>query len=92
MTVWVSAKTRRTARVATVCYWCREPIKPERQYIQWCGKSCGEFWIVKVHPECHAAWQSLPSGEQEIECGEFARGCTCERDRCKCGSGSETQQ
>ena len=82
---WISLPTRHTARTVKTCHWCGEQIQQGQLLVQWCGTTDGEFWVVKVHPECHAAWQALPPDERhEVYQGEFSRGCKCEQGHCKC--------
>lgn len=66
------------------CWWCGELIFQHETYARWTWKHGRDLTAVKVHTECREAWNSLPYGEHEVEFGEFCRGCTCERGRCRC--------
>jgi len=76
--------TAQTARKAHVCWWCGEQIEPGDEYTRWLWKDAGDVQPVKTHRECREAWSTLPYGENEVEFGEFCRGCTCERGACRC--------
>jgi len=77
--------TQKAAKEHTCC-WCGELIFQHETYVKWLWKDGRDLQSVKVHTECRKAWNSLPCGEQEIMFGEFSRGCTCERDHCRCKS------
>jgi len=79
----ISGPRTHTARAARTCHWCGEQIEQGQLLVQWCGMTDGESWVIKVHPECHDAWQKLPPDEQhEVYQGEFSRGCKCEHGLC----------
>jgi hypothetical protein len=75
--------TQKAAKEHT-CWWCGELIFQHETYVRWTWKNGNDLLSIKVHEECRKAWNELPSDEQEVEFSEFNRGCTCERDRCKC--------
>ena len=75
--------TQKAAKEHT-CWWCGELIFQHETYVRWTWKDGNDLLPIKVHEECRKAWNQLPSDEREVEFAEFNRGCTCERDRCKC--------
>ena len=84
----ISGPRTHTARTAKTCHWCGEQIEQGQLFVQWTD---GKFWVIKVHPECHDAWQKLPPDEQhEVYQGEFSRGCKCEHGLCKCSRQQQT--
>jgi hypothetical protein len=74
----------RKARKPHRCYWCGETIEPDTQYARWISVD-GALFVVTVHIDCQAAWQSLDWIDRDtVEQYSYSRGCTCERGRCSC--------
>ena len=79
------SESKPKARKDHRCYWCGQLIKKGTQYCRWSAVEGGEFYNTKVHLECGSAWRELPEYEaEEVWRGDHHRGCTCERNRCKC--------
>ena len=72
-----------TARKPHRCWWCAERIEPGEKYNRWVWKDGRDLLAVKCHPECYDAWAEI--GGEEVDYGDFCRGCTCEAGRCECG-------
>jgi hypothetical protein len=80
------------ARKAHVCWWCGEAIERGSRYATWACVDSG-ILRVKVHLECHAAWNDLEYFDNEVVgFGEFARGCCCAAGQCKCGSNQKGEE
>ena len=82
-------KHRRVSRTRAPnrCQWCLEPIDiGQPMDVQLYTDSEGYFREDRYHPECWAAFDTLPIEEQESwSPGDFLRGCTCEAGtECKC--------
>ena len=84
--------TTQRARKVHRCWWCAERIEVGSTYVKWTTLDGTSFrdtyaWLtVKCHPECDAAWGTLNSIDaEEVNFGDYARGCTCEHGRCECG-------
>lgn len=76
--------TTQTARKPHRCHWCGEEIEVGANYQRWLWKDGRNVLPTKAHHECAAAWSTLDPNESEVMCGEFCRGCTCQRGYCKC--------
>ncbi len=76
------------ARKQHECWWCGETIEKGERYARWTWAEDGVLSSVKCHLECRDAWNTLAQeegGEAYVECGEFKRGCLCQRgDECEC--------
>jgi hypothetical protein len=74
-------------RASRYCQWCYESIDVGQPMdVQSYYDDHGEFCEDRYHPECWAAFDTLPVEEQESwSPGDFLRGCTCEAGtQCKC--------
>jgi hypothetical protein len=79
-----SSKTIVT-RKAHRCWWCGELIGRGEKCVFWVWKEDGELNPTWVHPECSAAWNSLPIyNAEEVWFAEYTRGCTCVSGGCEC--------
>ena len=81
----VSGIVIRKARKAHRCFWCDELIAKGETYHTWTCFDAGDILVIKVHIECHAAWNTLGRYDRdEVDRGSYNRGCTCENGRCEC--------
>jgi len=44
----------RVCRKKAYCCFCFEPIMPGEKYDYRTGTHCGDFFVMKMHPECNA--------------------------------------
>jgi len=78
----VVGSTTRKARKPHDCYWCREKIMKGTRYDRWCCIYDGQPGEIKVHQECHEAWQKGMEEDhhqysEDVEPNEHMRGCLC---------------
>ena len=76
--------TRPTARKPHRCDWCGEWIPAGEQYVHDRGVFDRCIQVTRMHRECYAAMLKLDDPADGYEPYSFARGCCCERGRCKC--------
>jgi len=77
----------RCTRIPCRCLWCYQTIEagqPCDVHLTKWGED--DFSEDRYHPECWAAFDTLPVEEQESwSPGDFLRGCKCEAGtQCKC--------
>ena len=82
-------KHRRVSRtrIPHFCQWCSESIDTGHPMdVQSYTDYQDDFHEDYYHPECWAAFDTLPIEEQESwSPGDFLRGCTCEAGTiCRC--------
>jgi hypothetical protein len=46
------------------CEWCGQRIEVGTRALNFAGKWDGEFVAGRFHPECEAAWRTMPYGEE----------------------------
>lgn len=75
------------ARKRKQCDWCGEWIEIGDPACRYLWKDGADLLPCRMHPECFGASCDATSEfgyDYEFQPGQFSRGCSCDRGRCRC--------